>query len=62
MHKRAFDAYRPVIEQTAVFCGMHWEDPLIVSGVHELADAKLDEAARQYRARLESLIQAGRDS
>jgi glutathione-regulated potassium-efflux system ancillary protein KefF len=62
MHRRGFDAYQPVIEQTAVFCGMRWEEPLIVRGVHELRDAELDEAARGYRARVTGLIQVGRAS
>jgi glutathione-regulated potassium-efflux system ancillary protein KefF len=56
MHRRAFDAYRPVVEQTAVFCGMRWEPPLVFQGVHALSDAELDAAARSYRARLESLL------
>jgi glutathione-regulated potassium-efflux system ancillary protein KefF len=59
MHQRAFDAYRPVIEQTAVFCGMRWETPLVVHGVHGLVDAELDAAAREYRARLEKLVSDG---
>jgi glutathione-regulated potassium-efflux system ancillary protein KefF len=58
MHRRAFEAYRPVIEQTAVFCGMRWEPPLIVHGVHQLSERDLDEAARGYRARVERLIDA----
>ena len=62
MHRRAFDSYRPVVEQTAVFCGMHWEEPLIVRGVHQLGDAELDAAARRYRKRVEALITTGRES
>jgi glutathione-regulated potassium-efflux system ancillary protein KefF len=58
MHRRAFEAYVPVVEQTAVFCGMHWEEPLIVQGVHALADDELDAAARRYRARVEALLRA----
>src|SRR5262245_19673988 len=58
MHRRAFDAYRPVIEQTAVFCGMRWEEPLIVHGVHQLSDRELDEAGQKYRHRVERLIDA----
>ncbi len=62
MHRRAFDAYRPVIEQTAVFCGMRWEDPLIVRGVHELRDSELDEWADEYRKRVEALTQVEKES
>ena len=56
MHGRAFDSYRPVIEQTAVFCGMRWQEPLIVQGVHDMSNAQLAEAARTYRARVEALL------
>ena len=58
MHRRAFEAYRPVVEQTAVFCGMRWEPPLIVHGVHQLSDQDLDEAASEYRTRMKKLIEA----
>ncbi|HEX6276615.1 MAG TPA: glutathione-regulated potassium-efflux system oxidoreductase KefF [Polyangiaceae bacterium] len=58
MHGRAFEAYEPVIEQTAVFCGMRWEKPLVVQGVHDLDDAELEAAAREYRERVERLLGA----
>ncbi|HVR18308.1 MAG TPA: glutathione-regulated potassium-efflux system oxidoreductase KefF [Polyangiaceae bacterium] len=58
MHGRAFESYIPVVEQTAVFCGLRWETPLIVQGVHDLSDEALDAAANNYRARLEALIAA----
>jgi glutathione-regulated potassium-efflux system ancillary protein KefF len=61
MHQRAFEAYRPVIEQTAVFCGMRWEAPLVVHGVHGLSDAELDVATNDYRTRLEKLVADGED-
>jgi len=56
MHRRTFDSYKPVVEQTAVFCGMRWEEPLIVQGVHDLSDAELDAAAATYRERVERLV------
>jgi glutathione-regulated potassium-efflux system ancillary protein KefF len=58
MHGRAFESYKPVVEQTAVFCGMRWEEPLIVQGVHDLEDGALDAAAGTYRARVERLLRA----
>jgi glutathione-regulated potassium-efflux system ancillary protein KefF len=58
MHGRAFDAYRPVVEQTAVYCGMRWEEPLVVQGVHDLSDQALADVARTYRARVEALMAA----
>ena len=54
-HGRPFGEYMPVIEQTAVFCGMRWEEPLIVHGVHRLSEPALAEYARAYRTRLAAL-------
>jgi glutathione-regulated potassium-efflux system ancillary protein KefF len=59
MHARAFEEYVPVVEQTARFCGMIWEEPIIVRGAHRLSGGALDEHARRYRERLESLAKAG---
>jgi glutathione-regulated potassium-efflux system ancillary protein KefF len=59
MHGRPFEEYLPVVEQTAVFCGMRWEEPLIVKGAHRVTDAELDELARLYRRRLSALIAEG---
>jgi glutathione-regulated potassium-efflux system ancillary protein KefF len=56
MHGRAFEHYMPVIEQTAVFCGMRWEPPLILQGVHGLSDDELDAYAKKYRERLRDLL------
>lgn len=54
-HARPFTDYVPVIEQTALFCGMRWEEPLIIHGVHHLTEQALAEQARGYRARLAAL-------
>jgi glutathione-regulated potassium-efflux system ancillary protein KefF len=56
IHGRPLDEYVPVIEQTAIFCGMRWEPPLIVQGVHGLSDADLGAVARTYRERLRALL------
>jgi glutathione-regulated potassium-efflux system ancillary protein KefF len=56
MHGRAFEQYMPAIEQTAVFCGMRWEPPLIVHGAHGLSDAELGDAATTYRDRIRALL------
>jgi len=44
-----------VIEQTALFCGMRWEPPLVLHGAHRVADSVLEDAATLYRARLAQL-------
>ena len=58
MHGRAFASYVPVVEQTAVYCGMRWEEPLIAQGIHAMSDAELDRVAQVYRARVEALVLA----
>jgi glutathione-regulated potassium-efflux system ancillary protein KefF len=56
MHGRPFREFAPVVEQTALFCGMSWEEPLVVYGAHRVADEELALAARAYRERLEQLV------
>jgi glutathione-regulated potassium-efflux system ancillary protein KefF len=52
MHQHAFSAFVPVIEMTARFCGMHWLEPLVVHGAHQIDDAALAAFAAHYRERL----------
>ena len=56
MHGYPFEAFVPHIEQTARFCGMHWEVPIVLTGAHRVAVSTLREAALAYRARIESLM------
>lgn len=58
MHGRPFEDYVPAIEQTARFCGMRWEPPLVVHGAHRISAARLAERATEYRARLVALSEA----
>jgi len=60
MHRLPFAEFSPVIEQTALFCGMRWEPPLVLHGAHRVPEARLDEAAARYRERLEDLVAAVR--
>jgi len=60
MHGRPLAEYSPVIEQTARFCGMHWEAPLVLHGAHRVSEPLLDAAASRYRERLEQLVAAAR--
>jgi glutathione-regulated potassium-efflux system ancillary protein KefF len=62
MHRRAFEAYVPVIQQTAVFCGMSWEEPIVHHGVHRMSEPELDRVANEYRARLESFVALARQA
>jgi glutathione-regulated potassium-efflux system ancillary protein KefF len=56
MHGRPFREFMPVVEQTALFCGMSWEEPLVVYGAHRMPPRELDLCARDYRDRLASLV------
>jgi glutathione-regulated potassium-efflux system ancillary protein KefF len=58
MHGHAFEAFVPVIEQTARFCRMRWEEPLVLRAAHRVSEAVLEEGAQRYRARLERLLEA----
>jgi glutathione-regulated potassium-efflux system ancillary protein KefF len=55
MHGRPFNEFMPAVEQTALFCGMHWEEPMVVYAAHRLPPGELALAARAYRERLSAL-------
>lgn len=55
MHGHPFDAFIPAIEQTARFCGMEWEKPLVVHGATRVSDGDLADSAELYRDRLVAL-------
>jgi len=56
MHAHPFSAFVPAVEQTARFCGMTWEPPLVLHGAHRVTDSDLAATAADYRGRLERLI------
>ena len=58
-HRFAFEAFVPVVQQTAQFCGMTWLDPIILHGAHRITLQELDGSAARYRARLEALVAEG---
>ena len=55
MHQRPFSDFVPPIEQTARFCGMHWDEPLVLHGAHHAPSAGLAAHARRYREQLGGL-------
>jgi len=57
MHGHPFEAFVPAMQQTARFCGMRWEEPLVVHGAHRISAATLAERADEYRARIISLTE-----
>ena len=52
LHAQPFENFIHSIEQTARFCGMTWEEPLVVHGAHKVSDSDIAAAAQQFRARL----------
>ena len=63
IHGHAFEAFVPVVRQTAEFCGMRWLEPFVVGRARQLDPAALREQGRRYRALLAALEaeEAGRD-
>jgi glutathione-regulated potassium-efflux system ancillary protein KefF len=55
-HQHPFDAFSPVVKQTAQYCGMRWLEPILVHGAHRISLPELDAFGASYRARLESLV------
>jgi glutathione-regulated potassium-efflux system ancillary protein KefF len=60
LHGHALHEFASVLRQTARFCGMTWEEPLVVHGAHRIDAAALADAARRYRERLVELAAAAR--
>jgi glutathione-regulated potassium-efflux system ancillary protein KefF len=56
MHGHGFESFVAPMQQTAKFCGMLWEGPLVVLGAHGIDREALDDACRRYRDRLSSLL------
>jgi glutathione-regulated potassium-efflux system ancillary protein KefF len=61
-HKHPFDAFTPVVEQTARYCGMNWLPPFVVRGAHEVDAESLAASGRELRARLEAWRAQAKDA
>lgn len=59
-HGHHFDAFVPVIEQTALYCGMNWLEPVVVHNAHALDDGALRGEAARLRGRLDAWSAAHR--
>jgi glutathione-regulated potassium-efflux system ancillary protein KefF len=57
LHGFGFESFIPPLEQTARFCGMRWEPPLVVHGSHRIDDAELEATGQEYRRGLLALIE-----
>lgn len=56
IHQRPFGEFVKPVQETASFCGMNWQSPLVVHGAHDIEGAALAERARQLRKRLEEWL------
>lgn len=56
-HQHRFDAFAPVVEQTARFCGMNWLDPFVLHGAHIVSEETLHDAAERLRQRVQQWIE-----
>jgi glutathione-regulated potassium-efflux system ancillary protein KefF len=54
IHRRPITDYARPIEETALFCGLNWLEPLVVHGAQGIADTALAEQARRLRLRREA--------
>ncbi len=61
-HHHAFEAFVPVVEQTARYCGMNWLAPFTVHGAHQVPAQSLAAAGRELRARLEAWRASAKDA
>lgn len=52
VHQLPFAAFEAPLRQTARFCGMVWEPPLVLHGAHVVSGDEVDAAARAFRRRL----------
>ena len=53
-HAHPFEAFVPVVEQTARYCGMNWLEPFVLHAAHQMAESALQAEARQLRSRLDA--------
>ena len=59
-HQYPFEAFVPVVQQTAQFCGMRWLEPLVVKAAHRITADELTGYGARYRERLEALVREDR--
>ncbi len=55
-HAHPFEAFVPVVEQTARYCHMKWMEPFVVHDSNDLTDEKLVAAGERLRKRIEAHV------
>lgn len=53
VHGHPMASFVPPVKQTARFCGMHWLEPIVIHGAHQIPDAALDQQVAAYRQRIQ---------
>jgi glutathione-regulated potassium-efflux system ancillary protein KefF len=61
-HHHPYEAFVPVVEQTARYCGLNWLEPLAVLGAHEVDAESLARSGRELRARLDAWRAGAKDA
>ena len=54
-HGHPFDVFVAPVRQTALFCRMQWQPPLVVHGARRIPESELLELGQTYRERLQAL-------
>jgi glutathione-regulated potassium-efflux system ancillary protein KefF len=52
VHQLPFAAFEAPLRQTALFCGMVWETPIVLHGAHVITQDEIGAAALAFRERL----------
>jgi glutathione-regulated potassium-efflux system ancillary protein KefF len=52
VHQLPFAAFEAPLRQTALFCGMVWETPIVLHGAHVITEDEIGAAALAFRERL----------
>ncbi len=55
LHERPFADYLPAFRQTAVLCGMPWEEPLMLFGAHQVSQDTVEAHVTAFELRLRAL-------
>ena len=53
-HAHPFEAFVPVVEQTARYCHMRWLEPFVVHDSHGMTDEMLAQQAQRFLKRIEA--------
>jgi glutathione-regulated potassium-efflux system ancillary protein KefF len=61
-HGCPFEAFVPVVRQTARYCGMHWLEPVVLHAADHASSARIAAVAADYRDRLAPFLPDRKES